>query len=83
MERETVECMCRVAALLAKAKGVVAEHLKKDSLEAYMEIRDLLGDCQEILAVHCDTAPIRLIAGRVDEIVENLGFSEKTVLQGE
>jgi len=59
---------------LAKAKGLVALHV---SPEAYNEIRDILGDCQELLAVHCDTAPIRLIAGRVDEIVENLTWSKK------
>lgn len=81
MDRETVECMSRVSGLLALVKGKVAEHIRTDNLAAYTEIRDLLGDCQEILAVHCDTAPIRLIGGQVDEIVENL-CSKKPASQG-
>ena len=82
MDRDAVECMCRVAALLAKAKGVVAKHLKPDSLEAYSEIRDLLGDCQEILASQCDSAPISLIMGHVDDIMENMKFPKKTARVG-
>lgn len=82
MDRETVECMSRVAGLLAKAKGVVALRLRHDNLEAYREVREILNDCQELLAVHCDTAPIRLIAGHLDEIMGNLEFSEKTICQG-
>lgn len=81
MDRETVECMCRVAGLLARIKGKVAEHLRPESLEAYVEVRDLLCDCQEILAAHCDAAPIRLIAGQVDEIMGNL-YSGKPEPQG-
>lgn len=80
MDRETVECMCRVAGLLAKAKGVVATHLKQDNLEAYREVREILGDCQEVLALHLDVAPIRLISGQVDEIMAS---SKEPVLQGE
>lgn len=83
MDRDTVECMSRVASALAIVKNKVADSLKPESLSAYMEIRDLLGDCQEMLASHCDTAPIRLIAGRVDEIMANLECSKKPVLQGE
>ena len=71
MDRETVEAMSRVAAILARVKGLVATHVRPDKPEAYMKIRDLLGDCQEILAKHCDCAPIRLIAGHVDDIMEN------------
>lgn len=82
MDRETVECMSRVAALLAKAKGVVAEHLKQDNIKAYTEIRNLLGDCQAILALHCDAAPIRLISGQVDEIMENLEYSNDPFVRG-
>lgn len=80
MDRDTVHCMSRVAGLLAKAKGLVALHVGP---EAYNEIRDILGDCQEIMAVHCDTAPIRLIAGRVDEIMVNIRCSKKLTLSGE
>lgn len=77
MDRETVKCMCRVAGLLAQIKGKVAEHLLSLSPEAYGEIREMIGDCQEILALRCDAAPITLIAGRVDEVVGNLAFPEK------
>lgn len=73
--------LCRVAGTLAQIKVKVREQVA--DLDSYVEIRDLLGDCQELMAVHCDTAPIRLIAGRVDEIMGNLASSEKPVLQGE
>jgi hypothetical protein len=83
MDRDTVECMSKVAGALSLVKKKVAEKLRPENLTAYMEIRDLLCDCQEMLALHCDTAPIKLIAGRVDEIMGNLEFSKKTVLQGD
>lgn len=72
MDRSVVECMCKVAGLIAQVKGKVAKHLRPENLEAYMKIRDLLNDCQELMAIHCDCAPIRLISGQVDEIMENL-----------
>ena len=71
MDRETVEAMSRVAGILAKVKGTVA----RSEPALYMEIRDLLCDCQEIMAIHCDCAPIRLIAGQIDEIMDNLRSS--------
>lgn len=77
MDRETVEVMSRVAGILAKAKGYASEWMKPENPEAYMGLRDLLGDCQEALAVHCDCAPIDLIAGKVDQIVANLDYSKK------
>ena len=83
MDRETVECMSKVATALSVVKAKVAEKLRPESFSAYAEIRELLCDCQEMLALHCDTAPIKLIAGRVDEIMGNLEFSKKTVLQGD
>ncbi len=76
MERETVEAMCRVAQILAVCKQSASIHLRNDNPAAYEEMRNLLGDCQEILAVACDCAPIKLIAGMVDEIVGNLEFEE-------
>ena len=75
--------MSRVAGILSQIKGKVGENLRLENLEAYIEIRELLCDCQEILAVHCDTAPIRLIAGQVDEIMGNLASSEKLTPIGE
>ena len=74
--------MSRVAGILARVKGKVAEHIGSDNIEAYEEIRGLLGDCQELMAVHCDCAPIMLIAGRTDDIMANLEYSKKTVPLG-
>lgn len=71
MERSAVEVMSRVAGILAKTKGIIAEKVKPEDSGLYTEIRNLLGECQEIMALHCDCAPIRLIAGQVDEIMEN------------
>jgi hypothetical protein len=75
MDRSAVEVMSQVAGILAKTKGVVAEKVRPEDLELYMEIRDFLCDCLELMAVHCDCAPIRLIAGQVDEIMENKNYA--------
>lgn len=75
MDRETVEVMSQVAGILAKTKGVVAEKVRADDPALYTEIRNLLCDCLELMAVHCDCAPIRLIAGQVDEIMENKRYA--------
>ena len=72
MDRETVKCMCRVAATLAKCKEFLGEHVRPTNPEVYENARNLLNDCQQILAEHCDCAPIRLITGQVDEVMANL-----------
>lgn len=77
MDRETVEVMSRVAGILAKTKAVVAEKVRPEDPELYTQIRDLLGDCQEALAIHCDCAPIDLIAGKIDQILVNLEYSKQ------
>jgi len=74
--------MSRVAGILAKTKAVVAEKVRPENPNLYTEIRNLLGDCQEALAVRCDCAPIDLIAGKVDQIIANLEYSKKPVVQG-
>lgn len=71
--KETVETMSRVSAILAQVKKT----LQNADPDLYKEIREQLNDCQEIMARHCDCAPIRLIAGQVDEILENLEYSRK------
>jgi len=73
MERDAVETMAKVAQKIAHAKKAVASLLATDMCgpAAYLSIRKLLDDCQELMAVYCDTAPIRLIDGQVDEIMEN------------
>lgn len=72
--------MSRVAGILAKVKHYAAGRMDP---EVYAEIRERLGDCQELLAAHCETAPIRLIAGQVEEIMGNLDSSEKLTSIGE
>lgn len=66
---ETVRAMSKVAQKISLAKNEVANSLKESDPVTYMKIRELLNDCQEIMAIHCDTSPIKLISGRVDEIV--------------
>jgi len=34
-------------------------------------INEQLGDCHEIMAIYCDAAPVKLMSGRVEEIMEN------------
>ena len=60
MNRKDVEVMSRVAGIIAQVKV------------QFPQARELLNDCQEIMASHCDTAPINLIAGNLDKIVQNL-----------
>lgn len=71
MERESIECMSKVAGILAQLKHYVNVHVKPTNPDLYVEIRERLADCQTEMAVYCDCAPIMLIAGKVDEIMEN------------
>jgi enoyl-[acyl-carrier-protein] reductase (NADH) len=71
MNREEVEACSRIAQKLAMAKQSASIHLREENPAAYEEIRNLLGDCQEELAIMCDCAPIKLISGQVDEIMKN------------
>jgi hypothetical protein len=79
MERETLEMLCKVAGKLSGLKHFLAESVDRD---VYLKARETLSDCQEYMAVHCDCAPIALIAGRADDIMANLEFSKKTVPLG-
>jgi hypothetical protein len=73
MERDTVEVMAKVAQKIAQAKKAVGDLLDKRmcNYETYAHIRDQLDDGQELMAIHCGCAPIRLITGQVDEIMSN------------
>jgi hypothetical protein len=73
MERDTVEVMAKVAQKIAQAKKAVGDLLDKRmcNYETYAHIRDQLDDGQELMAVYCGCAPIRLITGQVDEIMSN------------
>lgn len=73
MDKETVECMSKVSAILAKLKVFIKDNAED---KVYQDSRDMINDCQFLLAVHCDCAPIKLIAGRVDEVYENFKYCE-------
>lgn len=73
MDRDAVETMSRVARILASARS----RLSTVEPRANCEVRELLGDCQEIMAQYCDCSPIMLIAGRVDDIMENFNALHK------
>lgn len=68
MDKEILEIFCKISANLAKAKVLIAENVK--DREKYIEIRNILGDCQELMAIKADTAVINLISGRVLESIE-------------
>lgn len=75
MNRETVECMCRVASSLQK----VRETLRERDPDAYLEVKDYIFDSLESMAILCDTAPIRLIMGETDEIMRNFETQKEGV----
>lgn len=64
---------------LAALKHFLSESVDRD---VYLKAREMIGDCQEKMATHCDCAPIRLIAGNADEIMANLEYSKKVVEAG-
>lgn len=66
--KEIVEVMSSLAQKIALAKKEVANALSDTQPLTYMNIRELLNDCQEIMAIHCDTSPFKLISGKLDEI---------------
>lgn len=68
LDRKTVETMSAVAQKIAEAKREVANALSETQPLTYNKIREMLNDCQEIMAIHCDTSPFKLICGRLDEI---------------
>jgi hypothetical protein len=68
MDRETVECMCRVAASLKKVREAVKSH----DPDLYLEVKDYIFDSLERMGILCDCAPARLIEGGVDDIMANL-----------
>jgi hypothetical protein len=70
MDRETVETMSQVAqkiALLKKELSFICE----EDCENFLRLRELMNDCQAVMASYCDCAPIRLITGQVDDIMAN------------
>ena len=64
IEKETVVAMSKVAQKISQARFRL---LPLD----LVEVKELLDDCQEIMATHCDCAPAQLIEGQVDIIMVN------------
>lgn len=73
MERDTVELLSRLAQKIASMK-VHLGILQENSPTEYMQVREHMNDCQEMMAIYCDCAPIKLIAGQVDDILENYNY---------
>lgn len=67
MDRKAVEAMCQIAQILVTIKGMAS------SCERPLQrlIKEQIGDCHEIMARYCDSAPIKLMSGQVDEIMDN------------
>lgn len=70
MDRIAVEVMSKVCQKLAIAKTEFYQFAKSNP-ENYMKLRDILHDCEELMAIYCDCAPIKLINGQINEIIEN------------
>jgi len=71
MDKEVVQIMSLICQKLTHARVCLSEMLGENKPEEYFLFRELIFDCEEIIAKYCDCAPIKLIAGQVDEIIEN------------
>ena len=76
IKKETVVAMSEVAQKISQVKN----QLIKSPRMGLGEVRDLLDDCWEIMAAHCDCTPSRLIEGQVDIIMGNLEGTRKKYL---
>ena len=76
MDQEVVEIMSKVCQKLAHARVSLSELLGEKNPEEYFKFREIIFDCEELMARYCDCAPIRLINGDVDAIVSNLEVSQ-------
>lgn len=65
MDRSTVKIFCEIAKNISLAKGIVASHCLNKQDKEYIEVRKLLDDCLELMAIKADVAPIRLITADV------------------
>lgn len=72
--KPVVEIMSRTCQRMSQMKGHLGElyKLNKINFDEYSKIRNLINDSYTDMAVYCDCAPIRLISGQIDDIIENL-----------
>ena len=63
MDKEVLETFCKISKNISIAKGIVANS-NINRIE-YIEARQMLDDCLELMAIKADTAPINLISGRI------------------
>ena len=66
MDKETLEIFSKIAGKLAILKGEIA--ILPITREKYAELREMINDCQEFMAIKADVAPVRLISG---EFIKN------------
>jgi len=71
IDRKAVEVMSQVSQKLAFAKFDLFK-LLRDKPKEYFDIKDLFYDCEELMGKYCDCAPIKLINGKIDDIMTNL-----------
>ena len=69
MDREAVEVMSKVCQKLSFARVSLSNMLGEDKPDEYMKFREMIFDCEELMAKYCDCAPIRLIVGDVESIL--------------
>lgn len=65
--------MSDVSGKIAMAKEALGRHIMESNPEAYAEIRISLNECQDIMARFCDCAPIHLISGKIEHIMDGRG----------
>jgi hypothetical protein len=68
MDKEVVDIMSTVCQKLSHARVNLSKIL---SPEDYSKFREIIFDCEQIMAAYCDCAPIRLIDGQVEDIMLN------------
>jgi hypothetical protein len=67
MEDNVNQLFVKIAQKLACAKGELSM-LKLSDYQSYIKIRDYIDDCQELMALHLDVAPIQLIKGNLQDL---------------
>jgi hypothetical protein len=68
LNKDTIYLLCDLASKLSILKNKIKNSLgDKD----YTEAREMINDCQEMMAVHCDCAPIKLISGSIKKDIDD------------